>query len=353
MKTYRTFLLFSLLQIFFSLPIFAQEEPEAPKIYKVNMQRRSMWGRVGSETQINVCWENPQGFSAETAWVREAISQTWESSANIKFLGWNQCSSTSKGIRILIKDGHPHTKGLGTDIDGMRNGMELNFTFNNFACYQGREQCVKFIAVHEFGHALGLAHEQDRSDCLCGEETVGGGGWYVTECDLNSVMNYCNPRWNNYGKLSELDKKGIQAVYGKKLTSGTTTTTTTTTGGGGGNRPTVVTPPPSRKGSFTVVDELGDGQYWENVYMNFGGVDQVFSISQTSPKDAKTLNIEKSGSYVYKLWSSTAYTNGQTVEGYGEGRVYLEAGKQYNYSIAIKTTRQNSKYYYVLELKTN
>jgi hypothetical protein len=174
------------------------------------------------EGPIQACWENPSASDvAARGWVADAVRITWERQSNARFVGWAQCTSGQRGIRVRIADeaAPPHTTGLGTVLDGKANGLTLNFTFANWAtaaCATNRESCIRKIAVHEFGHVLGFAHEQNRPDTPeCDEAPTGNyGDLLFGPWDLSSVMNYCNPVFNNNGALSVTDTAGVRALYG-------------------------------------------------------------------------------------------------------------------------------------------
>jgi Ricin-type beta-trefoil lectin domain len=200
--------------------------------------RGTLWANAGrAKVDIDVCWVNPNAAPGATpaeraAWgdLRRRAVEEWSRYARINFRGWDGadpvdhptvCNSRAPGLHVVICNlptdarcpalpksqsepgGYPKNNGLS-------NGVRLN------------PQHGPRVATHEFGHTLGLYHEEERPDAPAiasgpckkqswpNDQPLRYGAY-----DRTGVMSYCQPAgaapW-----LSPNDIVAIQRLYGRR-----------------------------------------------------------------------------------------------------------------------------------------
>lgn len=185
----------------------------------------TLWTTMGNT--IPVCWITP-GFDREKRIVRQAVLDTWAYYADLSFTGWGDCPTQGEAqlVRIrILNQGVANSGAGGSAAMGTRalskagETANVNMSFNPDGSADA--QRIEYVGVHEFGHVLGFAHEQDmpgnvEGPAQCKTNGVDPNGAPVTAYDRNSVMNYCNADGNSQGRLTDVDVLGVRAVYGTR-----------------------------------------------------------------------------------------------------------------------------------------
>lgn len=161
-------------------------------------------------------------------WIRSDINRSWEYATDITVNWLSSCPATGYLVRIgltgrtdpaLGEAGWAAGIGMGAQRDERAttasNAGSPTDEKPSFKLYlqsdpeDSSRQRVAYLAIHEFGHILGFAHEQDHPDSTC-SNGQGSAQTAVTDYDALSIMNYCSDATD----LSALDILGAQGLYG-------------------------------------------------------------------------------------------------------------------------------------------
>lgn len=186
-------------------------------------------------TPIPACFlSDSDNLPAHREWIRTDIHKSWEYATQLTVNWIDPCPATGWLVRIGLasrtsaqeETGWSAGYGAGLGLAGAQRDERAHATANlgspdlerpSIKLYLRQDlaatdrERVGYLAIHEFGHVLAYAHEQDHPDSTC---TNGQSSpqTEVTDYDPSSIMNYCTS--NSGGYISHLDIVGAQALYG-------------------------------------------------------------------------------------------------------------------------------------------
>lgn len=177
--------------------------------------------RHKNTVEVKVCWVMTQtefnDYAEVRGWVREAVTNSWEKHAWIRYSDWDRRCTDSDPARRLYLD--------PTIAAGKTGGGAITLNPNLKRDGLTNKEAVMMTAVHEFGHALAFNHPQYRFDwTTCPNGSVardvrsGAVTGTVAE-DQWSIISYCMPqRIENFKKtgkfLSPYDIRDVKKFYG-------------------------------------------------------------------------------------------------------------------------------------------
>ncbi len=176
---------------------------------------------------ISVCWQSSSNETEKSRVMVQKVIQDEFAQARINFVGFQECTDDPVDVEIVFTKGENRSR-----VDSIgRNGRLLYLETEKFLCkdenghaisYLG-SNCFTNVALHEFGHLVGLHHEMnrpDRSSCEDFDQHNRMGelnGNQVGDFDENSIMNYCwvweANRSNTQLGLSSGDLSTLKELY--------------------------------------------------------------------------------------------------------------------------------------------
>ncbi len=181
--------------------------------------KEAMW----DDKHVRVCWkELPTPH--DMALVSTSVGETWEAASQLRVEWTGRCASKDPPglVKLQPAKDQAYATGLGKEL--LPAGEEVRLDFGRYKGYEkycDRDQCVKAMAAHEFGHILGFAHEELRNDAYqtqCTHEMNlhrgEPGSFHYGDYDPDSIMRYCTKNWMGGARLSQLDRDGVGYYYG-------------------------------------------------------------------------------------------------------------------------------------------
>lgn len=197
------------------------------------------WLELSPTRQIPVCWVVPQVLSDDVdfevkAAVRAAVEREYNGRTSARFVGFTDCTAADGDLNVVrarfetartTPASHPGgLSWVGPSVRTLPNEVGTSTATMWFGAPRVWSSASPWLqratlraALHEFGHALGLQHEQDRADapdCPRDDDQVRGkdvASVGVGAYDAQSIMNYC--RTDEEPRLTDSDVNGVSFLF--------------------------------------------------------------------------------------------------------------------------------------------
>jgi len=323
-------------------------------------------------------------------------------------------------IPYKITANHPERKNILDAIDYLSSNTNIclvprsnqrdyvQFVRYNLGCwsYVGRQggmqeinigNCDFGAVVHEICHAIGLFHEQSRSDrdsyISVNWDNIDpsqqqnfqkhvSSGIDIGSYDYHSIMHY--PAWafsstgaqtiscegrsgcpNTMGQRNQLssgDLQGIQYLYSNAIGCGNNSNTNPAPPPPKTERPTYPKRPTTKKTKpksnivVAITNALGTGQYAEKLQLNIGGADTEINLSLDAKQETIEFVFPEPGWYTYSIQTETTfyktfwgwnYTYNRN--GTGQGKIYVDGSKNYYLAMSANSSQHGNYTAYLQE----
>jgi hypothetical protein len=178
----------------------------------------NLWQR--SDFPLSVCFQSTSNaLQPDKDAVRQAVEASWVAASNgvVSFSGWGTCTNdlTGANVKVFIDSSVTRSSapnGIENRTSGQRVELRSSASVPNTN--------LGYAFRHEFGHVLGVRHEQrhpDKAllDAACADVEDLGTATVLSGYDHDAIMNYCAQRTE---QLSDQEEMFLEMAYRSEST---------------------------------------------------------------------------------------------------------------------------------------